>query len=81
MFYLLFFKRFYLRESESVCKWKEGQRERETESQADSVLSLEPSVGLNPRSLRSRPELKSKVGHLTEQITQAPFKYFTHFNI
>jgi len=30
-----------------------GQRERETESQADFLLSREPNVGLNPMTLRS----------------------------
>ena len=33
----------------------------EEEGQADSQLSVEPDKGLDPRTLRSRPELKSKV--------------------
>ena len=31
----------------------QGQRERERESQADSVLSRVPDAGLDPRTLRS----------------------------
>ena len=34
------------------------QKKRERESQAESALSIEPDVGLDRTSLRSRPELK-----------------------
>ena len=37
----------------------------ERESQADFVLSAELDVGLNPTTPRSLPELKSRVGCLT----------------
>lgn len=38
----------------------EGQRDRRTEGEADFPLSKEPDrEGLNPRTLRSVPELKS----------------------
>ena len=50
----------------------EGQRERERESPASSTLSAEPNAGLDPRTLRPRPELKSRVGRLTNWATQAP---------
>jgi len=49
-----FFKSFYfiyLREREH--EQGEGQRERETESLADSVLSMEPDMGLDPTTLRA----------------------------
>ena len=52
--------------------WREGERERE--SQADSLLSLEPQAGLDPRTLRSRPEPKSRVGYLTDSATQVSLK-------
>jgi len=39
----------------------EGQREREREFQADSMLSMEPDMGLDLTTLRSRPELKPNV--------------------
>ena len=47
---------------------REGQRkmERENESQADSLLSAEQNMGLHLRTLRSRPEPKSRVGCLTD---------------
>lgn len=38
---------------------REAQREKE--SHADSVLSSEPAMGLDPRTLRLGPELKSRV--------------------
>jgi len=53
------------REKEREHK-QEGKREREGESQANSVLSTEPSVGLNLMTLGSRPELKPRVGCLTD---------------
>ena len=33
-----------------------SKRERERESEADSMLSIEPGVGLDPMTARSRPE-------------------------
>jgi len=42
----------------------EGQRDRE--SQADFALSGGPSGGLDLTTLRSQPELKSRVGCLTD---------------
>ena len=53
---------------------QEGQREREREIQADSMLSAEPDMGLDLKTLRSGPELKSRVGHLTHWATKAPLK-------
>ena len=43
----------------------EQEREREREPQADSPLSEEPDAGLNPRTLRSPPKPKSRVGYST----------------
>ena len=47
----------------------EGQKEREKETQAASVLSMEPD---DLRTLRSRPKLKPRDGHLTNCATQVP---------
>ena len=44
--------------------------EGEGESQADSTLSREPDAGLDPTTLRSRSELKSRVRGLTDCTTQ-----------
>ena len=44
----------------------QGQREREKEPQADSEQSTEPHTELNPTILRSLPEQKSRVRHLTD---------------
>ena len=41
----------------------ERERERERESYAGSTLSMEPDAGLDPMTLGSWPELKSRVGH------------------
>lgn len=44
----------YLRKRESTCvSWGEGQRKREREPQASSVLSMEPDMRLNPMTGRS----------------------------
>ena len=50
--------------------------ERERKSQADSLLSLEPDVGLHLRTLRSQPEPKPRGRHLTDYATQAPLYAF-----
>ena len=39
--------------------WQEEGRQREREKQADFQLIREPEVGLDPRTLRSRPEQKA----------------------
>ena len=44
----------------------------EGESQVDSMPSREPNMGLNPITLRSGPELKSRVGRSTCCATLAP---------
>lgn len=42
------------------------------ESQADSVPSMEPDIGLNLMRLRSLPEPKPRVGRLIDCTTQEP---------
>ena len=49
------------------------EREGGRESQADSFLSTEPHWELDPRTLRSWPELKSRVSHSANSATQTPF--------
>ena len=54
----LFFKRFYLFEREREEREREREREQSTaggggEGEADSLLSREPDVGLDPRTLGS----------------------------
>ena len=44
--------------------WGGRQGGRETDSQADSPLSMEPNMELCVKTLRSRPELKSRVSLL-----------------
>ena len=61
LFICLFTHLFYLRDKMG------GERGRGTgESQADSTPIAGPHVGLDPMTLRSRPELKSTVRCLTE---------------
>ena len=51
----------------------EGQRKGEGGSQAGSMLSAQSlTQGSISWTLRSRPERKSRVGHLTHWATQAP---------
>ena len=62
-----------LDEFKAICEVKKREREhrgggseRERENpQADSLLSTKPYTGLNLRTLRSWPELKSRVRCLT----------------
>ena len=48
---------YFERERERTSR-RGRSRGRERESQADSMLSMEPEAGLDPRILRSIPELK-----------------------
>lgn len=46
----------------------QGEEHRERENpQADFLLTSEPHLGLGPRTVRSWPEQKPRVGHLTVQ--------------
>ena len=53
------------RERENVSGG-EAEREGERESQAGSMLSVEPHAGLDPVTVSSRPEPISRVGCLTD---------------
>ena len=60
----VFFKIFlFFRERKRECILAEGRadEERESKSQAESSLSMEPSVGLDLTTQRSPPEPKSRV--------------------
>ena len=59
-FFTFFFKDLfiYLTERESSSVVGKGQRESGRQTQADSVLSMEPDVGLSLITLRSPPEPK-----------------------
>ena len=48
-----------------------GRGEWQKEPEADFLLNVEPIAGLNSRPLRSWPELKLRVEHLTNWATQA----------
>jgi len=47
-----------------VQKWWQEQKGRERDKQ--TAQSEEREMGLDLRTLRSQPELKSRVGHLTD---------------
>ena len=47
-------------------------RERKKESEPDSMLIMEPNMGLYPTTVRSWPEPKPGVGEFTNWATQAP---------
>ena len=57
---------FILRDRE--CEWGKGREGgRQRESQAGSKLLVQSPVwDSNPRTVRSSPELKSRVGRLTD---------------
>ena len=64
----------YFRERVSTQAGRSLEGEGEREPQADSPLSTEPNLELNPRTLKSWPEPKSRVRCLTSWDTQAsPF--------
>ena len=66
--------------SETETAWVgEGQRERETESEAGSQLwavSTEPDAGLKPTNLEI--VTWAEVGRSTDWATQAPCYYFSN---
>ena len=45
---------------------RQRERERKRESQAGSMLSAEPNMGLDPMTLESQPKPKLRVAQLTE---------------
>lgn len=55
-----------------MSAWMGGGVEGEGESQADSVLSMEPDVGLYLMILRSVPELRLRVWCSTNQAIRVP---------
>ena len=67
----LFFLRFYL------FIWQRsqvgGEAGREREEEAGSPLRREPDMGLDPRTLGSRPEPKAEA--LTHWANQAPLNF------
>lgn len=54
---------------------QEGQREKERESQANSMLSMEPGARLDLRNPRSVSEPKPRIRCLSDCTTQAPQQY------
>ena len=62
----------YLRERAHACMSRGRGRERGRESQANSMLSMEPKMGLNLMTLRSWLKQKPRVGCLTNWAPQAP---------
>ena len=58
-------------------KQGEGQRDREKEreSPANSLSSVEPDMGLDAMTQRLCPEPKSRIRHLTYLATQVPPVY------
>ena len=67
---IIFFKYFiYLFDTEREITSRQRGRQRERE-EAGSLLSREPDVRLDPRTLRSWPELKAEA--LTHCATQVP---------
>ena len=57
---------------------REGRRERERETIPSRLpaVSAQPNAGLDPTTLRSWPEQKSRVGCLTNWVTQVPLHDF-----
>ena len=67
---------------EREYKWGRGgaMRGKERESQAGSMLSAQSSMqGSIPRSVRSWPELKARVRHLTNWATHLPHNWLFFF--
>ena len=66
-------------EKEPAHAYAMRQRERERGNKADSSLSMQPTTGLDTRTLRSWPELKPRVEYSTDWATQVPSKIY--FNV
>ena len=67
------FERERERERERTWAGVGAEREGRRESQEGSTLSAQsPTWGQNPRTVRSWPELKPRVGHSTDWATWAP---------
>ena len=67
--FLKFFILFILWETQRASQ--EGA-ERKTEYQLGSALTVQWTWSLNPWTMRSEPELKSRVGRVTNWATQVP---------
>ena len=68
---LFIFKKFiYLRDRECGCMSVRRSRGRGREKLKQTVLSAEPNMGLQPKTLRSWPEPKSRVICLIDWATQ-----------
>ena len=75
LFFFLNAYLFILRERESTHTGG-AEREGDRESQAGSTLSSQSLMwGSNSWTERSWPELKSRVGHLTDRATQVPLEH------
>ncbi|XP_054369659.1 trafficking protein particle complex subunit 6B isoform X2 [Mirounga angustirostris] len=61
-------------EVSSMPAWAGEGRRRGRESQVDSVFGADPDTGLNPKTPRSRPELKPRVRCSTNCPTQVNFR-------
>lgn len=61
----------HLFERESRCRWWEGQREPERESQANSALGLEPEVELPSHDLEILTSTKNQK-QMLNPLTQVP---------
>ena len=80
-FFLMFID-FWEREQESAHTSREGaKRDGDTVSEVGSVLRAEsPMWGLNSQTMTSLPELKPRVGRLTDWATQVPHSYLFNRN-
>ena len=68
--FLSFFKKVYLFWG---GRW---QRQGERENPKQALLAWSPTWGSNSQTVRSWPELKSRVGHSTNWATRRPYKWF-----
>ena len=66
---------------EKMHAWTERGAEEEGEGQADSMLNIEPYVGVHLMTLRAWPEPKSRVGHSMDWATQGSIGDHTIFFI
>ena len=69
----------YFERDRGSASGEEGPRERERERERERILNKLHTLsaqslmwGLNPWTMRSWPEPKPRVGHLTHRATQAP---------
>ena len=75
-FFKILFIYLFMRDRERGYEQGEGQKEKDKILKKTPPLCAEPHLDLDSTTLRSCPEPKSRVGHLTNCSTQTPLIFY-----